>query len=222
MEGTSSWSRRMVALILIVFLLGNAPTIHAENTSDEFTVDGRLQMITLSAGEAYQQTLQVEQGMVVSVNVGCSFCEVELDTGDTIFTSSSSATYRVTESGSVTLPLSQPWMRLSTLPSLLKMIISKPTSVLKVNSHRRFKLCTSPSIVSICIVAISSQSRGSIIQHSVLIQAESWNQSKSTMHSKWRRMKRSNWHLHASDSFDSDFYHQRSNEVTHDRWIDSS
>ena len=105
MEGTSSWSRRMVALILIVFLLGNAPTIHAENSSDEFTVDGRLQMITLSAGETYQQTLQVEQGMVVSVNVGCSFCEVELDTGDTILTSSSSVTYRVTESGSVDITI---------------------------------------------------------------------------------------------------------------------
>ena len=105
MEGTSSRSRRMVALILIIFLLANAPTIHAEESSDEFTVDGRLQMITLSAGEAYQQTLQVEQGMVVSVNVGCSFCEVELDTGDTIFTSSSSATYRVTESGSVDISI---------------------------------------------------------------------------------------------------------------------
>ena len=30
MEGTSSWSRRMVALILIVFLLSNAPPIHAD------------------------------------------------------------------------------------------------------------------------------------------------------------------------------------------------
>ena len=61
MEGTSSWSRRMVALILIIFLLANAPPIHAENSSDEFTVDERLQMIALSAGEAYQQTLQVYQ-----------------------------------------------------------------------------------------------------------------------------------------------------------------
>ena len=60
MEGTSSRSRPMVALILIIFLLANAPTIHAENSSDEFTVDGRLQMITLSAGETYQQTIQVE------------------------------------------------------------------------------------------------------------------------------------------------------------------
>ena len=105
MEGTSSWSRRMVALILIVFLLSNAPPIHAANSSDEFTVDGRLQMITLSAGETYQQTLQVEQGMVVSVNVGCSSCEVELDTGETILTSSTSATYRVTESGSVDITI---------------------------------------------------------------------------------------------------------------------
>ena len=105
MEGTSSWTRRMIALILIIFLLANAPTIHAENTSDEFTVDGRLQMITLSAGEAHQQTLQVEQGMVVSANVGCSFCEIELDTGDTILTSSSSATYRATESGSVNITI---------------------------------------------------------------------------------------------------------------------
>ena len=105
MEGASSWSGRMVALILIIFLLANAPTIHAENSSDEFTIDERLQMIALSAGEAYQQTLQVEQGMVVSVNVGCSFCEVELDAGETILTSSTSVTYRATEPGSVDIAI---------------------------------------------------------------------------------------------------------------------
>ncbi len=105
MEGTSSWSRRMVALILIFFLLENAPTIHAADSSDEFTVDGRLQLITLSAGETYQQTLQIEQGMLVSVNVGCSSCEVELDTGETILTSSTSVTYRVTESRSVDIAI---------------------------------------------------------------------------------------------------------------------
>ena len=105
MEGTSSWSRRMVALILIFFLLENAPTIHAADSSDEFTVDGRLQLIKLSAGETYQQTLQIEQGMLVSVNVGCSSCEVELDTGETILTSSTSVTYRVTESRSVDIAI---------------------------------------------------------------------------------------------------------------------
>ena len=72
MEGESLRPRWVAVLVMLALLLSGAPVIGAEDPSNEFTIDGRLQMITLAAGETFQQTLQVENGMVVSVNVGCS------------------------------------------------------------------------------------------------------------------------------------------------------
>ena len=105
MEGASPRPKGMVVLIMMALLLSGAPTIGAEEPSNEFSIDGRLQMIALSAGETYQQTVQVEDGMVVSVNVGCSSCEVQLDAGETSLTSSTTVTHRATSSGSVEITI---------------------------------------------------------------------------------------------------------------------
>ena len=105
MEGASLRPRRMVVLIMIALLLSGAPAISAEEPSNEFTIDGRLQMITLSAGETYQQTFQVEDGMVVSVNVGCSSCEVQLDAGETSLASSTTVTHRATGTETVEITI---------------------------------------------------------------------------------------------------------------------
>ena len=105
MEGASLRPRGVAVLVMLTLLLSGAPVIGAEDPSNEFTIDGRLQMITLAAGETFQQTLQVENGMVVSVNVGCSSCEVQLDAGETSLTSSTTVTHRATDTESVEITI---------------------------------------------------------------------------------------------------------------------
>ena len=43
------------------------------------------------------QILQLDEEMILSVNVGCGYCEVQLEAGETSITSSSSVTYKATE-----------------------------------------------------------------------------------------------------------------------------
>ena len=38
--------------------------------------------------------MDVEEGTIISVNVGCSTCEVELEAGETTLTSATSVTYK--------------------------------------------------------------------------------------------------------------------------------
>ena len=75
-----SWPIAIIALTIL--LLSNLNPVHAEDSSNEFIIDDRLQMISLASDETYQQTIQLEENQLVSVNVGCSACQVQLDAGD--------------------------------------------------------------------------------------------------------------------------------------------
>ncbi|MGB1487370.1 MAG: hypothetical protein ACPG83_02105, partial [Candidatus Poseidoniaceae archaeon] len=106
MEDESLARIRMPLLLLALLLLSTMSYVNAEETSNEFIIDERLQMVTLLSGETYQQTIEVTQGTIVSVNVGCSSCQVHLDAGDTSITSSSSVTYKATGTTSVQISIS--------------------------------------------------------------------------------------------------------------------
>jgi len=89
-----------------LLLLSFTNVVHADEASNEFIVDGRLQMVTLESGETYQQTIDVTEGEIVSVNVGCSSCQVQLDAGDTSISSSTSVAYEASETTSVQITIS--------------------------------------------------------------------------------------------------------------------
>ena len=91
-----------VGLLLLSFMHG----AHAEESSNEFVIDDRLQMVTLNDGETYQQTIDVEEGTIVSVNVGCSSCQVQLDAGETSISSSTSIAYKATETETLQISIS--------------------------------------------------------------------------------------------------------------------
>jgi hypothetical protein len=106
MEDRPVYNSLLPMLVLLSLLVVNLPLSSADNGSDEFIIDERIQMIDLNPDEPYQQTVQVNEGTIVSVNVGCSSCEVELVDDDTTVTSTSSATHRATESGTVEISIS--------------------------------------------------------------------------------------------------------------------
>ena len=99
-----TWS--MSILMLFILLATYLPMTQAEDSSNEFIVDDRVQMISLSGGEVYQQSMEVDEGTIVSVNVGCSSCEVQLEAGDTTLISSSTVTYKATETITVEISIS--------------------------------------------------------------------------------------------------------------------
>ena len=105
MEGEAQRTRSIATLFVCVVLLSILPVTHAEEPLDAFVVDGRIQMINLSEAEVYQQTMDVEEGTIISVNVGCGTCEVELEAGETILTSATSVTYKATENLSVSITI---------------------------------------------------------------------------------------------------------------------
>lgn len=99
-----SWPIAIIALTIL--LLSNLNLVHAEDPSNEFIIDDRLQMISLASDETYQRTIQLEENQLVSVNVGCSACQVQLDDGDSSQSSTSSVTYKATETTTVQLSIS--------------------------------------------------------------------------------------------------------------------
>ena len=105
MEGEAQRTRSIATLFVCVVLLSILPVTHAEETLDAFIVDGRIQMISLSEAEVYHQTMDVEEGTIISVNVGCSTCEVELEAGETTLTSATSVTYKAPENLSVSITI---------------------------------------------------------------------------------------------------------------------
>ncbi len=105
MEGEAQRTRSIATLFVCVVLLSVLPVTHAEEPLDAFVVDGRIQMISLSEAEVYQQTMDVEQGTIISVNVGCGTCEVELEAGETTLTSATSVTYKAPENLSVSITI---------------------------------------------------------------------------------------------------------------------
>ena len=106
MEDNTTKHRVMPMVFVGLLLLSFTNGVHADEASDEFIIDGRLQMVTLESGESYQQTMDVDEGAIVSVNVGCSSCQVQLDAGDTSISSSTSVTYEATEATSVQITIS--------------------------------------------------------------------------------------------------------------------
>lgn len=100
MEDNTTKHQMMPLAFVGLLLLSFTNVVHADEASDEFIIDGRLQMVTLESGETYEQTINVEAGGIVSVNVGCSSCQVQLDAGDTSISSSTSVTYEATETTS--------------------------------------------------------------------------------------------------------------------------
>ena len=105
MEGEAQRTRSIATLFVCVVLLSVLPVTHAEEPLDAFVVDGRIQMISLSEEEVYQQTMDVEEGTIISVNVGCGTCEVELEAGETTLTSATSVTYKAPENLSVSITI---------------------------------------------------------------------------------------------------------------------
>ena len=105
MEGEAQRTRSIATLFVCVVLLSILPVTHAEEPLDAFVVDGRIQMISLSEAEVYQQTMDVEEGTIISVNVGCGTCEVELEAGETTLTSATSVTYKAHENLSVSITI---------------------------------------------------------------------------------------------------------------------
>ena len=105
MEGEAQRTRSIATLFVCVVLLSILPVTHAEEPLDAFVVDGRIQMISLSDAEVYQQTMDVEEGTIISVNVGCGTCEVELEAGETTLTSATSVTYKAPENLSVSITI---------------------------------------------------------------------------------------------------------------------
>ena len=83
MEDNTTKHRMMPLVFVGLLLLSFTNVVHADEAPDEFIIDGRLQMVTLEPDETYEQTINVEGGGIVSVNVGCSSCQVQLDAGDT-------------------------------------------------------------------------------------------------------------------------------------------
>ena len=78
MEDNTTKHRMMPLVFVGLLLLSFTNVVHADEASDEFIIDGRLQMVTLESGESYQQTMDVDEGAIVSINVGCSSCQVQL------------------------------------------------------------------------------------------------------------------------------------------------
>ena len=105
MEGEAQRTRSIATLFVCVVLLSILPVTQAQQTLDAFIVDGRIQMISLSEAEVYHQTMDVEEGTIISVNVGCSTCEVELEAGETTLTSATSVTYKAPENLSVSITI---------------------------------------------------------------------------------------------------------------------
>ena len=105
MQGEAQRTRAIATLFVCVVLLSILPVTHAEEPLDAFVVDGRIQMISLSEAEVYQQTMDVEEGTIISVNVGCGTCEVELEAGETTLTSATSVTYKAPENLSVSITI---------------------------------------------------------------------------------------------------------------------
>ena len=106
MEDNTTKHRMMPLVFVGLLLLSFTNVVHADEASDVFIIDGRLQMVTLESGETYQQTINVEGGAIVSVNVGCSSCQVQLDAGDKSISSSTSVAYEATETTSVQITIS--------------------------------------------------------------------------------------------------------------------
>ena len=106
MEDNMTKYRMMPMVFVGLLLLSFTNVVHADEASNEFIVDGRLQMVTLGSGETYQQTIDVIEGEIVSVNVGCSSCQVQLDAGDTSISSSTSVAYEASETTSVQITIS--------------------------------------------------------------------------------------------------------------------
>ena len=97
MESSVHNASRRVLLVLSILLLSTIPVASSEEPLNEFTIDGRLQMIALDVGQSHVQILQLDEEMILSVNVGCGYCEVQLEAGETSITSSTSVTYKATE-----------------------------------------------------------------------------------------------------------------------------
>ena len=105
MEGRPKYVGLPTILLTIALLATCLPATHAESNADEFVIDGRVKMIGLTAGETYTQTVEVEAGTIVSVNVGCNSCDVKLTAGDTVLTSSTTVTLNATENGLVEIQI---------------------------------------------------------------------------------------------------------------------
>ena len=106
MEDRRLHKSQIPILVLLTLLMVNLPLSNADEATNEFIIDERLQMIDLSPGEPYEQVVQVNEGTIVSVNVDCSSCEVELVDDSTTLTSTSSVTHRAPESGTVAITIS--------------------------------------------------------------------------------------------------------------------
>ena len=89
--------RPIAILTLTILLLSILNIVDAEDSTNAFIIDERLQMITLASDETYQQTIQLEEQQLVSINVGCSACQVELDAGESSLSSTTSVSFKATE-----------------------------------------------------------------------------------------------------------------------------
>ena len=98
--------RPIAILTLTILLLSILNIVDAEDSTNAFIIDERLQMITLASDETYQQTIQLEEQQLVSINVGCSACQVELDAGESSLSSTTSVSFKATETTTVHFTIS--------------------------------------------------------------------------------------------------------------------
>ena len=69
MEDRRLHTSQIPLLVLLTLLMANLPLSNANEATNEFIIDERLQMIDVSPGEPYEQIVQVNEGTIVSVNV---------------------------------------------------------------------------------------------------------------------------------------------------------
>ena len=149
MENQSHWRQMASILLISTLLIVLVPATHANDSTDEFVVDGRTKLIAILPDQAYHQSMEVDAGTVVSVNVGCSSCEVRLETGDTTLISSTSVTFTATEASSIDVHISSSLTETVSTSFLvsqdeahLAVRPSPQTSIDLVDSYR----CTSPEL----------------------------------------------------------------------------
>lgn len=92
MGGMTTRHRTGLFLLAVLMLCQLPVNTLADDTATVFTIDERVQMITLDAGVSYDFSEPVSEGDVISVAVGCDFCSVSIEENGSTTTSTTIAT----------------------------------------------------------------------------------------------------------------------------------
>ena len=92
MGGMTTRHRTGLFLLAVLMLCQLPVNTLADDSATVFTIDERVQMITLDAGVSYDFSEPVSEGDVISVAVGCDFCSVSIEENGSTTTSTTIAT----------------------------------------------------------------------------------------------------------------------------------